>query len=193
MTDEAERQVHALFAQPLLRPEVLERLRADPGLTEPVRQQALALAEVVPEHSRRLDQASRTVVRQPGATPEAYCLALRQAAAACRLIPRAGDFLTTLGIAQYRVGQYREAAATLTQADQINAVAPNGPNPANLAFLALALHRLGQPNLAQAALGHLRSTMKRPEWASNEEARDVLREAETIEYDLDCPDDPFGH
>ena len=41
-----ERQVHALFGQPLLRPEVLERLRADPALTEPVRQRALALAEV---------------------------------------------------------------------------------------------------------------------------------------------------
>jgi hypothetical protein len=184
--------VHALFAQPLLRPEVLERLRANPGLPEPVRQQALALAEIVPEHPGRLDQASRAVVRQPGAAPAAYRLALRQTAAACRLIPRAGDLLTTLGMAQYRVGQYREAADTLAEADRINSAGPNGPIPANLAFLALAQHRLGQPNQARATLGRLRATMKSPDWASNDEARDVVREAEAIEQDLACPDDPFA-
>jgi WD40 repeat protein len=192
VADEAERQVNALYAQPLLRPEVLERLRADRALTEPVRQQALVLAEVVPEHARRLDQASRTVVRRPGAAPAVYCLALRQSAAACRLIPRAGDLLTTLGMAQYRAGQYREAAATLTQADGINTVSLHGAIPAELAFLALAQHRLGQDSEARSALGRLRATMNRPEWASNDEARDVMREAETIEQDLAFPGDPFA-
>jgi hypothetical protein len=95
-------------------------------------------------------------------------------------------------MAQYRVGQYGEAADTLAQADQINAVGPSGPIPANLAFLSLAQHRLGQPNQARAALGRLRATMMRPEWASNEEARDVVREAEAIEQDLACPDEPFA-
>jgi hypothetical protein len=172
---QAEQQVHALYAQPLLRPEVLARLRADPAHSEPVRQQALALAESVPENPGRLDGASRTVVRQPGAAPAAYRLALRQAEAACRLIPQGGNLLTTLGMAQYRVGQDREAVATLTQADRINSVAPNGPIPADLAFLALSQHRLGRPDQARAALGRLQATMKRPEWASNEEALGVLR------------------
>jgi hypothetical protein len=192
VTHEAEQQVHALYAQPLLRPEVLERLRADPALSKPVRQQALALAESVPENPVHLDEASRTVVRQPGAAPAAYRLALRQAEAACRLIPQGGSLLTTLGMAQYRVGQYREAVATLTQADRINSVAPTGPIPEDLAFLALAQHRLNQPDQARAALGCLQATMKRPEWASNEEARGVLREAEAIEQDLAFPADPFA-
>ena len=189
---EAERRVHSLYAQPLLRPEVLEHLRADSALSEPVRQQALALAKSVPEIPERLDGASRTVVRQPGAAPVAYRLALRQAEAACRLIPQAGSLLTTLGMAQYRVGEYPEAVATLTQADRINSVAPSGPIPADLAFLALAQHRLGQPDQARAALRRLQATMKRPEWATNEEARGVLREAEAIAQDLAFPADPFG-
>jgi hypothetical protein len=66
-------------------------------------------------------------------------------------------------MAQYCVGQCREAAATLTDADRINAVAPNGSILANLAVLALAQHRLGQPNEARAALVRFRVTMKRPE------------------------------
>jgi tetratricopeptide (TPR) repeat protein len=189
---EAERQVHVLYAQPLLRPEVLEHLRADPNLSGPVRQQALALAESVPENAQRLDEASRTVVRQPGAAPALYRLALRQAEAACRLIAHAGDLLTTLGMAQYRVGQYREAVATLTRADRINSVGPDGPIPADLAFLALAQHLLGQPDQARAALGRLQTMIKDPAWTSNEEARDVLREAEAIERDLAFPADPFA-
>jgi hypothetical protein len=189
---EAERQVHTLYAQPLLRPEVLERLRTDSALSEPVRQRAIALAESMPEHAGRLDAASRTVVFQPGAAPAAYRLAFVQAEAACRLIPQGGDFLTTLGIAQYRLGQYREAVATLTQADRLNSVAPTGPIPADLAFLALAQHCLGQPDQARAALARLQATMKRPEWASDEEARGVLREAEAIEQDLAFPPDPFA-
>jgi uncharacterized protein HemY len=157
-----------------------------------VRQQALALAESVPENPGRLDEASRTVVLQPGAALAAYRLALKQAEAACRLIPERENLLTTLGMAQYRVGQYQEAVGTLTQADRINSLAPNGPISANLAFLALALHRLGQPDQARAALGRLQTAMKRPEWASNEEARAVLREAEAIEQDLAFPADPFA-
>jgi WD domain, G-beta repeat len=192
VANEAERQVHVLYAQGLLRPEVLEHLRAEPTLIGPLRQQALALAESLPENPGRLDEASRAVVRLPGAAPAAYRLALRQAEAACRLIAHGGNLLTTLGMAQYRVGQYREAVATLTWADRINSVGPDGPIPADLAFLALAQHLLGQPEQARAVLGRLQATIKGPAWASNEEARDVLREAEAIERDLAFPADPFA-
>ena len=189
---EAERHVHVLYSLPLFRSEVLEHLRANRALSEPVRQHALALAESMPEFPRRLDLASRTVVRQPGAATAAYQRALKQAEAACRLIPQGGDLLTTLGMAQYRVGQYREAAATLTQADRLSAVAPNGPIPADLAFLALAQYRLGQLDQARAALRRLQATMKRSQWASNDEARGVMHEAEAIEQHPAFPADPFA-
>ena len=184
--------MHVLCSLPLFRSEVLEHLRANRALSEPVRQHALALAESMPEFPRRLDLASRTVVRQPGAATAAYQRALKQAEAACRLIPQGGDLLTTLGMAQYRVGQYREAAATLTQADRLSAVAPNGPIPADLAFLALAQYRLGQLDQARAALRRLQATMKRSQWASNDEARGVMHEAEAIEQHPAFPADPFA-
>jgi tetratricopeptide (TPR) repeat protein len=189
---EAERRVYHLYDQALLRPEVIERLRADPALSEAVRQQALALAQSVPENPWRLDWASRIVARGPGAAPAAYQLALRQAKAACLLAPERGGWLTTLGMAQYRVGQFREATATLTQADRINSAASNGPIPADLVFLALSQHRLGRFDEARAALGRLEATMKRTEWTADEEARIVSREVEVIAQDLAFPGDPFA-
>src|SRR5262249_56690028 len=108
-----------------------------PVLSEPVRREALVLAEQIPEHSGRLREASRSVVRKPGAEPAAYRLALRQAEAACRLIPDDGYSLTALGIAEYRVGRYREAVATLERADRLKQDLRQSPDPPDLAFLAL--------------------------------------------------------
>jgi WD40 repeat protein len=192
LDQEAERVVGALYNRPLLRPEVLASLRADAGLSEPVRQRALALAEQVPESPYPLNTVSWQVVRQPGAAPGAYDLALRQAEVASRLVPGQTMLLNTLGVAQYRAGQDRAAVATLSQADRLNTEAGRGSLPADLAFLALAHHRLGDAGQARAALGRLRALMKRPEFAANEEFRSFLREAEAIELDLAFPADPFA-
>jgi hypothetical protein len=192
LDQEAERVVGALYHRPLLRPEVLANLRADGTLSEPVRQRALALAEQFPESPYQLNHVSWQVVRQPGAAPGAYGLALRQAEAASRLVPGETLVLNTLGVAQYRVGQDRAAVATLTQADRLNAQIGRGSLPADLAFLALAQHRLGDAGQARAALDRLRAVMKQPEHAGNEEFRSFLREAEVIELDPAFPADPFA-
>ena len=141
----AERRVEALYSKAMLRPEVLESLRGDPSLSEPQRQLALALAENVLENAVILDRASWSVVRQPGARAAAIDHALRQAEAASRLIPDRSLFLSTLGLAQYRAGNYRAAQVTLEQADRLNNAGDRGSSlPRDLAFLALARHRLGQ-------------------------------------------------
>ncbi|HMC66431.1 MAG TPA: hypothetical protein VKI65_15965 [Gemmataceae bacterium] len=41
-------------------------------------------------------------------------------------------------------------------------------------------HQLGQKDQAAAALARLREAMKKPEWATNEEAKDFLQEAEAL-------------
>jgi hypothetical protein len=190
---EVERLVDSLYARAMFRPEVLASLRTDASLSESVRRQALDLAEQVPENPESLKVASRNVVRRPDAEPAAYRLALRQAEAACRLIPQEADFLTTLGMAQYRVGQYRAAVDTLIQADRFHRDYWNGLSyPADLAFLALAWHRCGQPDRARAALSRLRQTMKSPEWVRDEYAQSFLGEAEVIELDVVFPVDPFA-
>ena len=190
---EAERVVDETFAKLVSRSEVLESLRADSALAEPVRREALALAEEVDEDPRKLNSAGWNVVRSPGGEPAAYDRAVRQAEAACKAYPWDGSYLNTLGVAQYRVGKYREAVETLTQSDRLNAVAYNGSVPSDLAFLALVQHRLGRTDQARATLQRLRRLMNAPVGARNEESQAFLREAEAIELDLVFPADPFAH
>ncbi len=112
---EAERKVKSLFKNGLSGSEVLAALRADPVLSEPVRQEALAVAERLPGVPNYLNIASRAVASQPGAESAAYRLAVERAEIACRLMPFEGSYQTTLGMAQYRVGKYQEALTTLTR------------------------------------------------------------------------------
>ena len=111
---EAEKAVKSLIYKPLFRSEVLAHLRADPVLGEPVRQEALALAERFGESPYYLNRASRAVASRPGAGAAAYRRAVQQAEIACRLLPFEGPYQTTLGMAQYRLGKHQEALTTLT-------------------------------------------------------------------------------
>ncbi len=193
VSHQAEHVVDALFAKPMLRSDVLASLRTNLSLTEPARQQALALAERCSEDAWRLNGASWLVVRQPGSEPAAVSLAVRQAEAACRLIPMHGGLLRTLGVAQYRMGKYAESVVTLKSADRLNARAHGGfSTPQDSAVRALAHRRLGQLEDARAALSRLRESMKKPKWQKNDEAQAFLREAELLEQDLNFPADPFG-
>ena len=129
----------------------------------------------------------------PGADSQACDRALRQAEAACRLVPHDANYLNTLGAAQYRVGKYHEAVATLTESEPLNVAIHGGPLPEDLAFLALARYRLGQIDQARAILSRLRETMKNPKWTEDDqEATAIAHEAETIELDLVFPADPFS-
>jgi eukaryotic-like serine/threonine-protein kinase len=185
--------VERLFTKLLMREDVLETLRNNSTLSEPVRTQALTLAEHRPVDATRLNNASWSVVRLPDSEAAAYRVALRQAEAACGARPESGVFLNTLGIAQYRVGQYREAAATLTHADELNSVANHGSNPADLAFLSVALYRRGQAENARATLSRLREAMKETRWANDLESQGFLREAETgVHFDPIFPANPFA-
>jgi Tfp pilus assembly protein PilF len=107
----------------------------------------------------------------------AYGRALWQAEVACRLAPKNGDYLNTLGVAQYRLCRYQEALATLTRSDQLRST---GSHPDDLAFLAMAQHQLDQEEQAQATLARLREVMKNPTQAKNAEAQGFLREAEAL-------------
>jgi hypothetical protein len=177
---EAEKVVQTLFRKPLFRSEVLAHLRADPALSEPVRQEALALAERFVEYPYHLDRVSRAVASRPGAEPSAYRLAAQRAEIACRLMPFEGSYHTTLGMAQYRLGKYQEALTTLTRADELNQAAQGSPVPADLALLAMTRYQMREKDRAQASLDQLRETMQKPNRARNEEAQRLLKEAEAL-------------
>jgi hypothetical protein len=166
-----------LFTKPLCKRDVLEYLHTAPTITAQARQLALALVERYHEETNpeRYDQASWTILRQPYLNPFQYRFALRQAETACRLAPEKDRYRTTLGVAQYRVGQYQDALNSLKGVEQ-----RDNAKPVVLALLAMAQHRLGLKDQARATLEHLRQTMQEPESATDAEMRGFVHEAEAL-------------
>jgi Flp pilus assembly protein TadD len=121
------------------------------------------------------------VVLKPGASVEAYCHALEQAEEACRLEPKNSAYVSTLGMAQYRLGQYQAAVATLVSSEKLSATPVVGSNPTSLAFLAMAQYQLGQKEQAQATLTQLRETLTKPPWSNiSQHYAALLQEAENL-------------
>jgi tetratricopeptide (TPR) repeat protein len=171
--------VQSLFAQPLCKAEVMERLREDRRLAPLFRQVALTVAEQARDDSQMLNDASWTVVCHCGASEKKYQQALRWARTAARLTPDDGPILNTLGAAQYRVGQYDKALQTLTRAAAMQR-APPGLQPADLAFLAMTQHQLGHAEQASRWLRDLRQRVSRPPWSRQKQVQELLRETEEV-------------
>jgi hypothetical protein len=187
LTPLAEPILTPQFARLLLREDVLAALKAKPAAYPKIQAACLKLAETWSESASDCNKAAWPMVRDPGKPDETYRRGLRLAEEACRLEPENGAFLSTLGVAQYRTGLMAEAVATLMR--------PKGRyedrEPSDLAILALAQHRLGQSEQARSALGRLREVMENPDVVTIGR-KAWLREAETIEFDLAFPADPFA-
>jgi Flp pilus assembly protein TadD len=166
-----------LFAKPLRKADIRDYLQNSPLIRPQVRQLALSLVDRYHEEpdAEKFHQASGSIVRQRYLNTFQYDFALLQAKTACQLAPDQGKYVTTLGAAQYRAREYKEALTTLTQAHRIGA-----DSPTDLAFLAMAQHRAGRHPDAATTLEQLRQTMKKPEYATNVEVRGFLREAEAL-------------
>jgi WD40 repeat protein len=174
---EAVGVLNHLFAKPLCKADVIDYLLTALTIRPGARDKALTLVnryreESAPEPYR---QASWAVVRQPYLNTSQYRFALRQAETACRLASDAGRYRTIHGAAQYRVGKYRDALATLGEADRLR---PG--TPADLAFLAMTQYRLEQKEQARAMLARLRQAVQEPRWAKDGEAQGFLNEAVSL-------------
>jgi WD40 repeat protein len=75
----------------------------------------------------------------------------RWAEVSASMAPDDADILNTLGAAQYRIGDFAAAAATLQRADKLH----GGTSAADATFLAMALERLGRHDDAVAQLDHM--------------------------------------
>jgi hypothetical protein len=167
---------------------VIAHLRTDATLGESIRTEVLSAAASRKQDTLDLNDASWVIVKFPGSSRADYDRALRLIGAACRLEPENGSRLNTLGVALYRVGRDAEARATLTRSDLLNATTSQGSIPHDLAFLAMAQHRLGRRAEALTSLARLRDTRKKPRWRGDSEAQSFLREAEALIGALDAPD-----
>ena len=76
-----------LFGQMPLRADVLERLRALPGMSPSRRQEVVAVAQTYPEDSWALNDVARELVKLPGGEMSGYRKALRYSEEACQLEP----------------------------------------------------------------------------------------------------------
>jgi WD40 repeat protein/tRNA A-37 threonylcarbamoyl transferase component Bud32 len=137
-------------------------------------------AERNPVDADRLNEMSWMAVRHRGLNPAAYRMALSRVETACRLSPENSVYLNTLGVARYRAGQFREALAELNRSLTLNTPRFGGPLPADLAFIAMAQHRLGQHAEARKTLEQLRGTMKNGRWSADIESKTFLDEATNL-------------
>ena len=181
-----------MFARLFLRDDVLAAIQAQPAAEPEIRAACLELARTWTESGEECNNAGWDLVREPGRPDAIYQRGLRLAKAACRLEPDNGFWLKTLGVAQYRLGLVAEALATLTRSNTLN----EEKQPVDLAFLAMAHQRLGQPAVARAMLDRLRDVMRqRGSLAASQVAEDLafLAEAEAVVlYDPIIPADPFA-
>ena len=161
--------------------DVIDKLNIDKTLAEPIRKLSLQIANSRKwEDAEKLKKESREVVSLPDGNEVTYREALEKAEKANRLEPNDWNILNTLGVAQYRVGQYEDAIVTLTKSDKIRTGTDEKPEPANLAFTAMALHKLGRSEEAKVTLDRLRTLLKDERFAQDEEAKALLAEAEKL-------------
>jgi WD40 repeat protein/Flp pilus assembly protein TadD len=171
-------RVRQLHEQVLLPAEVQRRLSEDPTLTAADRQLVDRLTKRMIEDPVALAEASRKVVIRPDAAAEDYELALAQAEAAHRIEPENPAFAGTLARAQYRVGKFAEAIATMQRALEGTRIRRGAGYPYQYAVLAIAHHRLGHADSARAEMGRLRDLLLSDAWTGDKRAEASLAEAE---------------
>lgn len=168
-------QKHGFYYQ------VIDKLQADKALDEPVRKLALQIANSRKwQDAQKLNDESWDVVRSSTGEPNAYKEALNKAEKAVSLEPNDLNILNTLGVAQYRLGDYEKGLETLTRCEKSRADDHLEPAPENVAFIAMSLHKLDRKDEAKAALERLRDLCKEERFAEDQEAQAFLAEAEKL-------------
>ena len=74
--------------------------------------------------------------------------------------PNHVDHVRALGAAQYRLGRYAEALATLSHSENLSTVKQPQGVPLDQAFLAMTYKQLGRPEEAQRYLERVRARSK---------------------------------
>jgi WD40 repeat protein len=174
-------RVADLFEKHLLTDEVVARIRDDGGLTEARRQAMLRVARGWGLDGERLNGAAWEIVRRPGGDPARYRLALRYAeavAAAVGLVPSEDESLNTLGVTQYRTGNFAEAVTTLTRVQAMRK--GQSQDASSCACLAMAHYRLGDMATARTYLEQLRALFRDGGHADDADAQGFLCEAEAV-------------
>jgi tetratricopeptide (TPR) repeat protein len=91
------------------------------------------------------------------------------------------EHLGSLGMEQYKAGAYELAVAMLKRVDEDRRTAlKNESHPCEIAYIAMALHRLGRDEEAKPTLDRLRDLLKDERFTKDENAKTCLAEAEKL-------------
>ena len=128
-----------------------------------------------------LNESSWNIVRSPKASPERYQQALGWARQACEMNRRNANLLNTLGVAQYRIGDYQAAKKTLQQAMALRPDSDSNKDSAwDHVFLAMTWQQLGKSQQAQRALEQVRDLISLHQLERNRELQAFMREAQRL-------------
>ena len=128
-----------------------------------------------------LNASSWNIVRSPKASPERYQQALGWARQACEMNRRNANLLNTLGVAQYRIGDYQAAEKTLQQAMTLRPDSDSNKDSAwDHVFLAMTWQQLGKSQQAQRALEQVRDLISLHQLERNRELQAFMREAQRL-------------
>ncbi|HEV8060364.1 MAG TPA: hypothetical protein VGP68_10850 [Gemmataceae bacterium] len=182
--DDMQAVVRVLFLILSDQDAVIAQLTKDPNLTEKQRKEALEIAKDRPDNALLLNNSPWYVVRYAASSKKGYERCLDLALEAVRLSPHEGMFVNTLGVAQYRVGQYKEAVETLNKSYAMNQNSFVGEQPADVAFLCMSYARLGRAQEAKEQFALLMQLTKQKRWQEDlesvafcKEAAEVMRQA----------------
>jgi tetratricopeptide (TPR) repeat protein len=175
---EAIALVRYLFERPMLKRDVLDRIRAESRISPEVRRVAIQLAESFRDDPRPFHEAAWLVARRPDGTADDYARALEHAQTAALLAPDDVWVLRSLGVAQYRTGKNEEAVETLARCIAAGEKPPSEAQPAELAFLAMAHKKLNHVDEAKRLVDRLRRLLADDRFKGDTEAVAFLREAE---------------
>ncbi|MEZ5977956.1 MAG: protein kinase [Planctomycetota bacterium] len=128
---------------------------------------------LVDERPVDLHDRAWDIVRYRGRGAEDYADAHRSANAAATLLPGNPVYRRTLGVALFRVGDYREAIATLETCMREHAT---GPRPEEIATIGMANARLGRWTEARRSLDELDALLGDPMWEDDATGRDFRKE-----------------
>jgi len=165
--------------------EVIDQVQQDTTLDPAVRRLALQIAksrkrEDIEKLENELEREAWKVIVAPDKDVKAYQEALEKAGKANALEPNEPAILTTLGAAQYRAGSYEDALKALAKVERILYDAGEEPDPWNLAFKVMTLHKIGRAEEAKSVLGQLRELCKDRPFAEDMEVQGLLAEAEKL-------------
>jgi tetratricopeptide (TPR) repeat protein len=137
------------------------------------------LKQATIERSSRLNSDSWSIVTQRGLPAVKYQSALKLAVEANSLVPGYGEYLNTLGVAQYRVKKHKEALKTLIRSSSLNASQVSGQSPYDLVFLAMTRFQLGEQKQAADLLGTIKTIVAQAE-QKDAELDAFIKEAESL-------------